>query len=118
MENAKNLYREFRFNTRLPAELFTEKEENKRLYEGHTVLVQGVIDCLIENDDGSFRLVDYKTDRLTEEELANEAMAQKKLSEKHSQQLHYYSLAVEKIFGKKPTRVEVYSLPLGKTLEV
>ena len=118
MENAKNLYREFRFNTRLPAELFTESEENKKLYEGHTVLVQGVIDCLIENEDGSFRLVDYKTDRLTEEEKNDETLAQKKLSEKHSRQLHYYALAVEKIFGKKPTRVEVYSLPLGKTVEV
>ena len=46
------------------------------------------------------------------------AVAQKKLSEKHSLQLSYYALAVEKIFGKKPTRVEVYSLPLGKTVEV
>ena len=118
MENAKNLYREFRFNTRLPAELFTEDEEKKALYKGELVLVQGVIDCLIENADGSLRLVDYKTDRLTKAELEDESLAAKKLSEKHSLQLSYYALAVEKIFGKAPARVEVYSLPLGKTVAV
>ena len=118
MENAKRLYREFRFNTRLPAELFTEDEAKKKLYKNKLVLVQGVVDCLIENEDGSLRLVDYKTDRLTEAELENEALAAKKLSEKHSLQLSYYALAVEKIFGRAPDRVEVYSLPLGKTVPV
>lgn len=118
MQKAKNLYREFRFNTRLPAELFTSDEKKKALLKGHFVLVQGVIDCLIENEDGSLRLIDYKTDRLTSEELENEALAEKKLSEAHSLQLSYYALAVEKIFGKMPERVEVYSLPLGKTVPV
>ena len=118
MQRAKRLYREFRFNTRLPAELFTSDEDKKDKYKGHSVLVQGVIDCLIENGDGSLRLIDYKTDRLTKEELHDESLAQKKLSDAHSLQLSYYALAVEKIFGKKPERVEVYSLPLGKTVPV
>ncbi len=118
MKNAKRLYREFRFNTRLPAELFTDDESRRELYRGKFVLVQGVIDCLIENGDGSLRLVDYKTDRLSEKELSDEALAEKKLYEKHSLQLSYYALAVEKIFGKFPERVEVYSLPLGKTVSV
>ena len=116
MQNAKRLYREFRFNTRLPAHLFTTEQENCELYKDSTVLVQGVIDCLIENEDGSLRLVDYKTDRLTTEELENEEKARLKLSAKHSLQLSYYALAVEKIFGKKPEKIEIYSLPLGKTL--
>ena len=118
MQKAKNLYREFRFNTRLPASLFTADEEKRALYEDSTVLVQGVIDCLIENEDGSLRLVDYKTDRLTKEELSDESLAKAKLSEKHSLQLSYYALAVEKIFSKRPDKIEVYSLPLGKTVEV
>ena len=82
------------------------------------MLVQGVIDCLIENPDGTLRLIDYKTDRLTREEMEDEDLARATLSKKHSLQLSYYALAVEKIFGKKPTRVEVYSLPLGKTVEI
>ena len=118
MQSAKNLYREFRFNTKLPAFLFTSDEEKKEKYKGHYVLVQGVIDCLIENEDGSLRLIDYKTDRLTKEELADEKLAAKKLSVAHSLQLSYYALAVEKIFGKKPEKTEVYSLPLGKTVSV
>ena len=118
MKNAKRLYREFRFNTELPAELFTDEKEKKELYREHSVLVQGVIDCLIENEDGSFRLIDYKTDRLTKEELCDEELARKKLAGAHSLQLSYYALAVEKIFGKAPHKVEVYSLPLGKTVSV
>ncbi len=118
MQSARAVYREFRFNTRLPASIFTLDANKKELLKNQTVLVQGVIDCLIENPDGTLRLIDYKTDRLTAEEMADVSLAQKKLSEKHSLQLSYYALAVEKIFGKKPTRVEVYSLPLGKTVEV
>ena len=116
MQRAKRLYREFRFNTRLPASLFTADEEKRKLYNDSCVLVQGVIDCLIENEDGTLRLVDYKTDRLTKEELSDVKKAQKKLSEKHSLQLSYYALAVEKIFGKRPEAIEIYSLALGQTL--
>ena len=118
MKNAKKLYREFRFNTRLPAEYFAESDKSRSLYKGHTVLVQGVIDCLIENDDGTLRLIDYKTDRLTKEELVDESLAKETLNRKHAQQLSYYALAVERIFGKRPEQVEVYSLPLGKTVKI
>ena len=115
MQNAASLYREFRFNTRLPASLFTADEEKRRQYEDSTVLVQGVIDCLIESGDGTLRLIDYKTDRLTPREMNDESLAEAKLSAKHSLQLSYYALAVEKIFGVKPQKVEVFSVPLGKT---
>lgn len=118
MMRAKCLYREFRFNSTFPASLFTTDEEKRELYKGKTVLVQGVIDCLIEYEDGSFGLFDYKTDRLTPEELSDERLAEEKLRKKHSLQLSYYALAVEKIFGKLPSRVEVYSLPLGRTVDV
>ncbi|MBO5879625.1 MAG: UvrD-helicase domain-containing protein [Clostridia bacterium] len=118
MKKAKSLYREFRFNTYLPASLFTEDTAQKDALADRLILVQGVIDCIIENEDGSLRLIDYKTDRLTKEELCDEALATTALQKKHKLQLFYYSLAVEKIFGKKPTRVEVYSLQLGKTVSM
>ena len=44
--------------------------------------------------------------------------AEKKLREAHSMQLGLYSLAIERIFGKKPDKVEIYSLPLGDTVSV
>lgn len=118
MKEAKSLYREFRFNVMLPASLFTKNEERQRAFGGRQILLQGVIDCLIEDAEGNLHLVDYKTDRLTKAELSDRPLAQKKLSEKHRLQLTYYSLAVEKIFSRKPTTASVYSLPLGDTVEV
>ncbi len=117
MRAAKNLYREFRFNSRLPAERFTDEEDKKAALIGTKILVQGVIDCIIEHNDGSITLVDYKTDRLSQEELADPKLAYKKLYEKHSLQLEYYYAATESIFGKPPKSVGVYSLPLGNFLE-
>jgi ATP-dependent helicase/nuclease subunit A len=118
MMAARTIHRELRFNVKLPAADFTTDEELKRLYTDERVLVQGVIDCLYEDADGEYHLVDYKTDRLTPEERADKAKAREKLMAKHSLQLSYYAKAVELIFGKYPKTVEVYSLPLGDTVDV
>lgn len=115
---AKKIYRELRFNTRLPAKLFATDLDTLEGIENEELLVQGVIDCLILDDNGEYYLVDYKTDRLTYEERRNEHLAEKKLREAHSRQLSYYALAVEKMFGKRPARIEVYSLHLGKTVSM
>ena len=115
---AKRIHRELRFNVYLPASVFTSEEEKKAAYKDRDILVQGVIDCIIENADGSITLCDYKTDRLTREELSDRSLAEKKLRDKHSMQLGLYSLAIEKIFGRSPDRVEVYSLPLGDTVSI
>ena len=118
MKGAKRISREFRFNVPLPAESFTKDEEKIRAYIGKTVLVQGVIDCIIERPDGTLGLYDYKTDRLTREEMAERTLAERKLREKHTEQLKLYSLAAEEIFGKKPKALAVYSLPLGDTVDI
>ena len=118
MMAAKKLYREFRFNVKLPAADFTTDPEQKKLYANEHVLVQGVIDCLYEDADGELHLIDYKTDRLTPEERADKELARKKLSDKHSLQLSYYAKAIELMFGKYPKTIEVYSLPLADTLDV
>ncbi len=118
MKSARRLYREFRFNSRLPADKFTEDKERAEAYADREILVQGVIDCIIEDEHGELHLVDYKTDRLTKEELSDKTLAQKVLAEKHRTQLFYYALAAEKIFGKRPKTLEIYSLPLGDTVSV
>ena len=118
MKNAKRIFREFRFNVPLPADSFTADEEKIKAYRGKTVLVQGVIDCIIEDGDGTLGLYDYKTDRLTREELRERSLAEKKLREKHTEQLTLYSLATEQIFGKKPRTLAVYSMPLGDTVDI
>ncbi len=118
MRSASRLFREFRFSVMLPASLFTQDKNKKILYANSEILLQGVIDCIIEDPDGELHLIDYKTDRLTKQELADKNLAQRVLSEKHALQLSYYSLAIEKIFGKRPKTVKIYSLPLGDTVDI
>ena len=118
MLSADKIYRELRFNVYLPATEFTADEEKILAYQGKDILVQGVIDCIILRPDGGITLCDYKTDRLSREELADRTLAEKRLREKHSMQLGLYSLAIEKIFGKRPDTVQVYSLPLGDTVSI
>ncbi len=115
---AKRIWRELRFNCRLPAGIFTGEDIKKESLSDMQMLVQGVIDCLIEDNDGELHLVDYKTDRLSPDEMSDERLAAEKLDKKHSLQLGYYALAVEKIFGKMPKTVRVYSMPLGKCIDI
>ena len=116
IRGAKNLYREFRFNVKLPAENFTLDEAKREKLKGAHILVQGVIDCLIENEDGTLHLVDYKTDRLTKEELSSPNLAEERLKKSHRLQLSYYGKAVELIFKKAPSKIGIYSLHLGKEI--
>ncbi len=116
IKNSKALHRELRFNVFFSASEFTDESEKKSLLENEKILVQGVIDCLIENERGELHLVDYKTDRLTKEELRDPESAEKRLKEKHTPQLTYYKAAVEQIFGKAPSSVGIYSLHLGKEI--
>ena len=118
MRSAKKIYRELRFNVKLPAEHFTANSEKKEALSDKNVLVQGVIDCIIEREGGELLLVDYKTDRLTSTELQDRALAVEKLTRSHASQLSYYKMAVERMFGKPPVSVAVYSLPLGDTVEI
>ncbi|MBO7195813.1 MAG: UvrD-helicase domain-containing protein [Clostridia bacterium] len=118
MRSAKRVHRELRFNVYLPACEFTADEEKKNSLGERKILVQGVIDCIIECEGGEIILCDYKTDRLTRDELSNRTLAEKKLRDKHSMQLGLYSLAIEQIFGKGPSVVQIYSLPLGDTIDI
>ncbi len=118
MLRAKRIHRELRFNVKFPAHRFTEDRKKRLAFGDRTVLVQGVIDCVIEREGGELLLVDYKTDRLTRVELENRALAAEKLTRSHASQLSYYKIAAEKIFGRSPASVSVYSLPLGDTVEI
>ena len=115
---ARAMHREMRFHARMPAVLFTQDEKKRRALGEHRILVQGVIDCLFEDECGELSLIDYKTDRLPREALSDAALAAKILSDKHREQLSYYAIAVEQMFGKRPKHIRVYSLHLGKTVDV
>jgi len=113
---AKKVWREHRFNVRLPASDFTENTELAEALKDETVLVQGVIDCFYENPDGTVTLIDYKTDYVPRGMQTDEAKAM--LLDRHRMQLLYYKGALEKISAKKVARVAIYSFALGCEIEV
>lgn len=120
MLSASYMRREFRFNASLPAWEFTTDpalaEELRR--EGADIIVQGVVDCLFIDHDGRAVLVDYKTDRLTDKEMADPALAKKKLVERHKTQLIYYRAVCRKMFEREIDECVIYSLPLGRDIAV
>ncbi len=112
------MWREFRFNIKLPATLFAQEPERQEELADETIFAQGVIDMLLEMPNGDLVLIDYKTDRFTREEMENPSLASKKMRGRHSIQLSFYGDAVREIFGKRPAKTLVYALQLGYTIEV
>ena len=113
--------REFRFNTRMAAENFTADPEfrEKLRAEDLKITVQGVVDCVFRDpDSGKLVLVDYKTDSLSPEEWQNRALACKKLTARHRNQLLYYRDICTKMFGEEIAETVIYSTVLGECISV
>lgn len=84
MLNADKVYREMRFEIPINASALNSGIQNE------SILLQGIIDCYFEEDDGIV-LIDYKTDYYTDK---NE------IKKKYALQLEYYKKAIE-ILTKK-----------------
>ncbi len=110
IKTAPKLYRERRFNLKLPASEFTDKIDSRLSDE--FILVQGVSDLYFENPDGTLTLVDFKTDRVTEEK------GETILRERHTEQLRYYKRAIEEITEKSVSKVYIYSFALSRGVEI
>ena len=99
----KRLFREMHFMRALPfCALFPDRKEEDE------VLLQGIVDAFIVEDDGII-LVDYKTDRVKREE---------ELRERYRKQIMLYSDALEAILGKRVKRRVLYSFYLAKEVEI
>ena len=99
----KRLFREMHFMRALPFRaLFPDRKEEDE------VLLQGIVDAFIVEDDGII-LVDYKTDRVKGEE---------ELRERYRKQIMLYSDALEAILGKRVKRRVLYSFYLAKEVEI
>ena len=81
-----------------------------RLKAGEEVLLQGVVDCCIE-EDGELVIIDYKTDRVSGATLEQRA-------EFYAAQLQAYARAMERITGKRVRECVLYFLAAGKALSV
>lgn len=105
---SKNVNREVPFNLSLPCqELFEDMQGDE--YQGETVLLQGVIDCYFEEEDGIV-LLDYKTDYVP-------PGAEEKIKERYRLQISYYSRALETLTGKSVKDKYIYLFYNGEVLE-
>ncbi len=111
---AKNIWREKRFSLMLPASEFTGREELKDSLSGAKILVQGVFDCLIEREDKTLKLIDYKTDYVS----GNVREDEKMLRERYFTQLSYYKKACELMMGRPVSEAAVYSFGLGREVRI
>ena len=73
-----------------------------------TIVVQGYVDCAFE-ENGGLVIVDYKTDRRTDEEM---------LKSRYKEQLKMYEFALHECTGKKIHGTVIYSFDLGRTIEL
>ncbi len=118
IKSSVSIKREFRFNVQLPASEFTQRTELKSILDGEKLFVQGIIDCFTQNTDGTYTLIDYKTDRIPPELLENTEEAEKMIANRHRTQLSYYKRALELLSKKKVSRVYIYSFGLGHEIDV
>lgn len=102
---ADDLRREFKFSLLAPAERIDPQAP-----EGEEMLLQGVVDCCFTGPQG-LTIVDFKTDRLAPQELAQH-------SRRYLGQLESYTWAVEQIFGKRVQRRVLWYFRLGQGYEL
>ena len=100
MLGAENILREFRFSILLPAENFAPGAGEEKL------LLQGVVDCCLE-EGGGLVIVDYKTDAVKGEEL-------KARAEHYRPQLMAYSEALSRILKKPVKECVLFFLSTGE----
>ncbi|MFM7062182.1 MAG: RecB family exonuclease [Actinomycetes bacterium] len=88
------------FHLEDPAEVHPIGLELKLQTELDTLTVRGVIDRLELDADGELVVTDYKTGRAPRKEQEQERMAG----------VHIYSMMVEKVFGRRPAKVQLIYL--------
>ena len=105
LKNAKEIYQEKPFYINVPAkEIYDEDVEE-------SILVQGIIDLYYINKDDEVILLDYKTDYV-------EKGKENELIQKYKKQLELYKQALEYSLEKKVKKKYIYSVYLGKEIEL
>ena len=104
IRGAARVWREYRFALLMPAERYAGDAA------GEEMLLQGVADCVFE-EDGALTVADFKTDRVT----AQEATAR---AEAYRGQLQAYSDALSRIMEKPVTRRVLYFFACGAEISL
>lgn len=105
IRNADAVHRELRFS------LLCDAGELMASPTGEEILLQGVVDCCLE-EKGELVILDYKTDRVqTEEEIAARTQL-------YASQVNAYAQAMERIFGMPVKETILYFLFCGEAVPV
>jgi ATP-dependent helicase/nuclease subunit A len=113
MKQAAKVHRELPFTMALPAH-----EVDPEIGEAgdEHVIVQGVIDCLLEEADGRLVLIDFKTDRIAAE--PSPAVIDE-MKRRYEEQIRLYVRAVEQILKtRKVAESYLYLLAGGVAVPV
>lgn len=102
---ARKLYREVPFTL------------NVKDAVGDSQIIQGIVDCLMEDETGRWVLLDYKTDKILPSFEEEEALAREMLK-RYGVQLRIYAEAVEKILHIQVDEKVLYLFDAGKEIRL
>ena len=105
IRDAKEIHREQPFYINVPLKEIYGKDIDEE------ILVQGIIDLYFIDKTGEIILVDYKTDYVPNDD-------DNYLIEKYKKQLQLYKRAIEQALDKSVAHTYIYSIFLGKKIEV
>jgi ATP-dependent helicase/nuclease subunit A len=105
LKHAIEYHKEEPFYINVPANKVQDTESTEN------ILAQGIIDLYFLDKDGKLVLLDYKTDFV-------KAGEENVLIERHTPQLLLYKYALENALEKKVDRIYIYSIALGKKVEI
>ena len=104
LRSATNVLREFKFSILDDGSSFTDG------LEGEKILLQGVVDCAIMEDDG-ITVIDFKTDRITENDLDVAV-------HRYRYQIEAYADSLSRIFEKPIKRKCLYFFRVNQCVDI
>ena len=103
LRNAKNVLREFKFSILMDADDLPDDVDDR-------ILLQGVIDCAMITDEG-ISIVDFKTDRVTDETVGT-------VSQKYRPQIEVYANALSRIYRMPVKSAQLYFFNLNRFISI
>lgn len=104
LQNSDRVLREFKFSILDDAEKYVDG------LAGERVLLQGVVDCALIEDDG-ITIVDFKTDKVTEATI-------QQVTTEYTPQITAYAEALSRIYQKKIKAAYLYFFQLNTLIDV
>ncbi|MEG2354281.1 MAG: PD-(D/E)XK nuclease family protein, partial [Clostridium sp.] len=107
--NKEGVYREKSFNMAVSSTSINKKLD-KNLYMNEYIIIQGIIDCYIDEGD-CITVIDYKTDKVSNGDVET-------IANRYRVQLDYYTKAIEIIMNKPVKHKHLYLFDIEKEVEL